>query len=51
MTFINYIKVNGEYHPQEELPEDILKEAADELQIRFMEVLGFVPKKTKEKTA
>lgn len=48
MTFENYIKVNGEYQKQENLTTEEMKEVARELQIRFMDVLGFTPK---EKTA
>lgn len=44
MTFENYIKVNGEYKKQDTLSPEEMKEISRELQIRFMDVLGFVPK-------
>ena len=49
MTFENFIKVNGEYRRQSDIPEKQMEELAVNLKRRFMESLGYVP--VKEKTA
>ena len=49
MTFENFIKVNGEYRRQSDIPEKQMEELAVNLKRRFIESLGYVP--VKEKTA
>ena len=39
----NFIRINGEYIPQEDIPEEQLKEIGRELIIRMAGALGYVP--------
>lgn len=46
--FQNYIRVNGEYMRQEDIPEEQFREIQYDLMVRLAGAFGYVPVETKE---
>ena len=44
----NFIRINGEYVPQEDIPPEQMKKIGTELVIRMAAALGYTPVEEKE---